>query len=355
MARVSVLTKAERRVRVLVADSTRMGAQLLFDTLSRESRIDVVCTAAGYSEASSALTSLSLDVALISADLDGDPEKGLRLCREHGRAIPRVRFVVLLESSKDDLVVAAFRAGAKGVFFRADSVRPLAKCICDVHQGQIWAGSRELGFLLAAFTEPSGSRVPNYAAMAQLSRRESEVVRCIAEGLTNRQIAERLALSEHTIKNYIFRIFEKVGISSRVELIVYALGHFSESKTLKQSESDGFLQDDAAWAEWCHEAVQRGPGVLQYILGEMYRAGTGVPRDKISAYVWFSLAEMECCNVRKLSHVAKRNLEMEMNGEQVAEAERRIAANAEPRKRLSDVSSVTTASEVASLPGSSAI
>ena len=350
MTRVTVSSRSDRRVRVLVGDSTRMGAQLLADALSRDSRIHVVCTAVGYSEALSALISQSLDVALISAELDGDPGKGLRLCREHSQSATPTRFVVLLESSKDDLVVAAFRAGAKGVFFRAESVRPLAKCIYGVHQGQIWASSRELEFLLAAFAEPSGLRVPNYGAMAQLSQRESEVVCCIAEGLTNRHIAERLKLSEHTIKNYIFRIFEKIGISSRVELIVYALGHFPGSKTQKQSEKGGLPEDDAAWAEWCHETIERGSGVMQFRLGEMYRAGRGVPRDQISAYVWFSLAEMECCKIRKQSRAAKQKLELEMNDEQVAEAERRIAAAiAGAGKRLGSASSVRTA-DSASLP-----
>jgi two-component system nitrate/nitrite response regulator NarL len=348
MDRATVSGKSDKRIRVLVADSTRMGAQLLSEVLRRDCRIHVVCTTVGYSEALSALSSQCLDIALISAELDGDVEKGLRLCREEIRSAPRVRVVVLLESSRDDVVVAAFRAGAKGVFFRADSVRPLAKCIHSVHEGQVWAGSRELEFLLSTLTE-SGSRVPNYGAMANLSQRESQVVRCIADGLTNRQIAERLKLSEHTIKNYIFRIFEKVGMSSRVELIVYALGQFASGVT--QEEKNGLLKDGAVSAKWCLEAVRRGSAVMQYRLGEMYRAGLGVPQDNVSAYVWFTLAEVECCKVRKQSHTAKSSLRLEMNGEQIAEAEQRIAAIAEkPRKSVGTGSPVTAAGDDTSLP-----
>jgi len=325
MARISVSAKSVRRVRVLVADSTRMGAQLLSDVLRRDSKIEVVCTAVGYSEALSAFTSQNVDVALISGELDGDAQKGLSLCREQSKSLSRVRVVVLLESSEEDLVVETFRAGAKGVFFRAASARPLARCIHSVYNGQIWAGSRELGFLLGAFSESSAFRMLNPAALALLSQREHQVVRCVAEGLSNRQIADRLKLSEHTIKNYIFRIFEKLGMSSRVELIVYAMREFSSSENGDRNERKNLVCDHAALARWYRGAIEDSTGVMQYRLADMYRTGLGVPHDRVSAYVWFTLAEVECCKVRKQSLAAKRDLVSEMTREQIEEAERRAA------------------------------
>jgi DNA-binding NarL/FixJ family response regulator len=262
---------------------------------------------------------------LISGQLDGDQQKGLSLCREQNKSSPQVRVVVLLESSKEDLVVETFRAGAKGVFFRAASARPLAKCIHSVYNGQIWAGSRELGFLLGAFSESSAFRMLNPAALALLSQREHQVVRCVAEGLSNRQIADRLKLSEHTIKNYIFRIFEKLGMSSRVELIVYAMKKFSLSENDNCNGRKNLDCDHAALARWYRGSIEDAPGVMQYRLADMYRTGLGVPHDRVSAYVWFALAEVECYKVRKQSLAAKRDLVLEMTSEQIEEAERRAA------------------------------
>jgi DNA-binding NarL/FixJ family response regulator len=92
-----------------------------------------------------------------------------------------------------------------------------------VHKGQVWASSEELHYLLEAVTEPMPMRFATVAGKPLLSARELDVVRCVAEGLSNREIAQRLTLREHTVKNYLFRIFDKLGVSSRVEVVLYAL------------------------------------------------------------------------------------------------------------------------------------
>ena len=129
---------------------------------------------------------------------------------------------MLLDSSERSQVVEAFRTGARGVFCRSESLKSLAKCIYCVSQGQVWANSRELRFLLEALGEALPLKVIDTRGAALLSRREQEVVRCVAEGLSNREIAQRLGLTEHTVKNYLFRIFDKLGVSKRVEVVLYA-------------------------------------------------------------------------------------------------------------------------------------
>jgi DNA-binding NarL/FixJ family response regulator len=118
-------------------------------------------------------------------------------------------------------VVEAFRCGAQGVFSRTESSKTLAKCINSVHQGQVWASSAELCYLIEAFRESAPVRLMDARLEAILSKREQDVVRCVAEGLSNREIASRLKLTEHTVKNYLFRIFDKLGVSSRVEVVLY--------------------------------------------------------------------------------------------------------------------------------------
>ncbi|HEY6293433.1 MAG TPA: response regulator transcription factor, partial [Terriglobia bacterium] len=109
-------------------------------------------------------------------------------------------------------------------------------CIACVHEGQIWASAEELGFVLEALREPQPLRVANHAGAPLLTKREMAVVRCVAEGLTNREVAAQLGLSEHTVKNYMFRIFDKLGVSSRVELVLYVA---SQTRSSASSDSVG--------------------------------------------------------------------------------------------------------------------
>jgi DNA-binding NarL/FixJ family response regulator len=133
------------------------------------------------------------------------------------------RLILLLEDCEHDLVIDAFRSGARGVFSRAESSERLSKCIYTVHKGQIWASTREMDHILEELMATRPRRIVDAHGSSLLSKREEEVVALVADGLTNRQISEQLKLSEHTVKNYLFKVFEKLGISTRVELVLYAL------------------------------------------------------------------------------------------------------------------------------------
>jgi len=130
---------------------------------------------------------------------------------------------MLFDSSDRDLVVNAFRGGAHGVFCRDEPFETLCKCIYSVYQGQIWATSKELCYALDALAETAPLRMVNARGATLLTKRQEDVVRLVAEGLTNREVSRQLNLSEHTVRNYLFHAYEKLGISSRVELVLYAL------------------------------------------------------------------------------------------------------------------------------------
>jgi DNA-binding NarL/FixJ family response regulator len=99
----------------------------------------------------------------------------------------------------------------------------LCKCIQAVHKGQIWANSSHLNVLLAMLVQTPPARVVNAKGLNLLAEREGQVVNLVADGLTNREIASRLGLSEHTVSNYLFRIYNKLGVSNRVELVLYVM------------------------------------------------------------------------------------------------------------------------------------
>jgi DNA-binding NarL/FixJ family response regulator len=199
-----------------------MSCQLLVDALLRSKRFEAVA-AATQGEVIEALGRTRFDVVLISTNFSQDALEGLLFVREIRTLDPEVNIVVLLDAMERSLVVEAFRCGARGVFCRSDSFQTLCKCILCVHEGQVWASSTELQFVLEALVEPLPIETRGLPNSRPLSKREEEIAHMVAEGFSNRQISERLVLSEHTIKNYLFRVFEKLGVSTRVELTLYAL------------------------------------------------------------------------------------------------------------------------------------
>jgi DNA-binding NarL/FixJ family response regulator len=212
------------RVRVLAVDNTAMSTQLLVDALSRNAQFHVIEAPSNEAEIVPLVKAENPDVALLSAKLGAGGKAAFDLVRNLRAEQPALRVVMLLDHSDPAAVVEAFRAGAHGIFCRTQPLRLLAKCIECVNAGQVWANSSELHFLLEALAKPALASF-RHLGSSPLSARESDVVRCVAEGLTNRDIARRLKLTEHTVKNYLFRIFDKLGVSSRVEVVLYALGN----------------------------------------------------------------------------------------------------------------------------------
>ena len=211
-------------VRVLVADTTTMGSQLILEALRRDDRLQVVGVLTAPDDPAALPSDLNPHVAVVGVGADGSARRGFALLRQGLARYPGVRPVFLLDCATPELVVEAFRAGARGVVCRDDSLDVLRNCVCAVHAGQIWADSAQLGFVLDVFSRRwVPQTIVDSKGRSLLSRRELDVVRCVSEGMTNREIAARLSLSEHTVKNYVFRIFDKLGISSRAELILYAI------------------------------------------------------------------------------------------------------------------------------------
>ncbi len=218
---VTPMPQLEERIRVLAADSTRMSSQLLAQALAQNTQFHVTGIDPKPTSILAAVADKKPNVVLMSSVLE-ESTTGFDLIRQICAARPETRVVMLMDTSKRSAVVEAFRSGAHGVFSRTESPKLLAKCICSVHQGQVWANSTELRFLLEALCESEPASAIEAGKEAILSRREQDVVRCVAEGLSNREIASRLGLTEHTVKNYLFRIFDKLGVSSRVEVVLYA-------------------------------------------------------------------------------------------------------------------------------------
>ena len=211
------------RIRILWADSDGLRSQMLADGLRRRRDFTVHGCAMDSDVIDKTFPRQEIDVAVICSDRRG-PESCLAAVRRIHLIHPNIATVLLAEALTENLVVNAFRSGARGVFCHSEAdFRELCKCIRRVHEGQIWANSQQVRCLLNVLTQVPSLRVLNASGDHLLTAREEQVVALVADGLSNRQIAAELRLSEHTIKKYLFRIFDKVGISTRVELVLYAV------------------------------------------------------------------------------------------------------------------------------------
>ena len=226
------MTEKRGAISVLVASPNVLTRDLFMQALNRHQHFQVVAGANTGKEVLEALQSAHVDIALISATLADGPLTGLGVLRQIRECSPKVKSVILFFSYEGPLVVDAFRAGARGVFCLSQAnFKALCRCVEQVHAGQIWANSSELVELVEAFSQLAPMRVVNADGMRLLTNREEEIVRLVAEGLQNREIAEELKLSEHTIRNYLFHAFDKLGVSSRVELVMYAVSSAKSVRT----------------------------------------------------------------------------------------------------------------------------
>jgi DNA-binding NarL/FixJ family response regulator len=201
-----------------------MEGELLCAALKkRRKHFDVVATAFSSKELLKQVAEHQPDVALISAQLQDGPTAGLKALRELHASKSGTRPVVLLDSPDLEKVVAAFSAGARGVVCTTSSLRVLCKCLCCVHAGQVWADSNQLQWVVQALGEREPVRIVSATGAPLLTKREEQIVRMVTEGLPSSEISKSLRLSAHTVKNHLFRIYEKLGVSNRVELVLYAL------------------------------------------------------------------------------------------------------------------------------------
>jgi len=293
---VNVQTKPAqpaRAVRVLVADSSRIHTQLLSEALQRDPELDVVTWNADPRGLLAAALAGDVNVFAVSSALDGHPARGLETLRELRAARPSIRAVVLLDSRKPEAILDAFRAGARGVFNRDSSIEMFCKCIRSVHQGQIWADSADVALVIEALASAPRMRLPAADGLNLLSKRECEVVQSLVQGLTNREIAERMGLSPHTVKNYLFRVFDKLGVSNRTELLFMTLSQGGSAEEAAAPDPGATAPDgipsEASLAALLN-AAEAGAPQAQLSLSQAYWARRTEPADLVRAYMWHLVA-----------------------------------------------------------------
>lgn len=217
-------TAPAERTSVLISEASKMYCDLLHMAfLAVPDRFEVVASASNTTEIVALIQAHKPKVAIVSDNLEEGPLSGLRILPEIRRANSETRILVAMSTMDRELVIEAFRFGADGVFCRKSPFDMLCKSVDALAQGQIWANATELRYVLDEFTRAPKQRKVDPTVENRMTKRETDVVRLAVEGLSNREIARELGLTEHTVKNYLFRVFDKLGVSNRVELVLSCL------------------------------------------------------------------------------------------------------------------------------------
>jgi DNA-binding NarL/FixJ family response regulator len=198
----------EKRLRLIIADDHSLFRQGLKELLLLQPEVEVVGEVEHFSELASMLTATPCDVLLLDLQMErwvgGNIERLSRV----------TRVVVLTASERKEDAMAALRMGAHAFVQKRYAVETLMEAIRSAAQGLVWLPPALHAELAAQFRSP---------ARSQLSNREADIIRCVAAGLRNAEVAERLSIGESTVKTHLNNIFQKLGIRDRVELALYAL------------------------------------------------------------------------------------------------------------------------------------
>lgn len=221
-------------VSIVIADPMAITSELLMAALSKRSEFSILGCAKSIEELIVMLSTRGPDIVLIRNTSQSGTFSPLIILSATYKVSPGTRSIVLSNDLGPDEVVSYFQAQARGML-PADitDFETLCKCIYSVHQGQIWASSKQLNYLIDSLSGPKPVQIVDAKGDMVLSVREQEVLNLLAEGRSNRAMAEVLNLSEHTIKNHLFHIFYKLGVSNRTEAILCAM----RQRTVPESRS----------------------------------------------------------------------------------------------------------------------
>jgi len=215
------MSKAKQAIRILVADDHAIFRDGLRKLLEGADDVQIVGEASNGVECTKMLGKLKPDILLLDLRM---PEKdGLGVLEEVNFDTTQTRVIVLTAAEDDRDVVRAMRLGARGVVLKQSASDLLLKSIRKVSEGDTWLDNRMTGAVIDALKKASESGQRREKPL--LSDREKEIVQLVAQGFRNREIGEKLFISEQTVKNHLHNIFDKLGVSDRLELALYAIHH----------------------------------------------------------------------------------------------------------------------------------
>ena len=282
--------EARTPIAVFLLDDHEIVRRGVRDLLEAEPDITVVGEAGTASSALARIPALKPDVAVLDVRLpDGD---GVSVCREIRSRMPEVACLMLTSFGDDEALFDAIMAGAAGYVLKQIRGTDLVGAVRTVASGQSMLDPRAASQLMARLRDQSAKRDP----LAGLSAQERKILELIGEGLTNRQIGERMFLAEKTVKNYVSALFAKLGMERRTQAAAYAVRVFGDQHEARESRRVGTLFPGPGAAPR-HPAIMYsdGPALKQLSRDECLRLMASVPVGRI-IYTRQALPAVELVN-----------------------------------------------------------
>jgi DNA-binding NarL/FixJ family response regulator len=214
-------------IKLMIVDNFPVVRAGLRTVLTGVSDIQIVGEAQDGAEAADRAVELQPDVVLTELRLPNSD--GLTLLRTLHTRAPQVKVVLFTASENKDDFIEAMKLGCCGIVPKDAAPSMIIKSIQKVHAGEIWLDSNTTAAVIRQFAAPVDPALAQVAAnakpreRAQLSQREREIIVLIAQGYKNKEIAEKMFITEQTVKNHLHNVFDKLGVSDRLELALYAI------------------------------------------------------------------------------------------------------------------------------------
>jgi len=226
-------------IRIILADSQaiyRVGMRKVF---ALEDDIRVVAQAETLANLYAALHRFPTDVvfiegALISGTVDAIPELV--------RRAPEAKIIVQVSESDESNTVELYRRGVRGVVPRSIAPDLLIKCVRKIADGETWIDNQSISWVIEAYRSQA-TTLTNPRTQPKLSKKELAIISCITRGMRNKEIAYQIGTTEQVIKNYLRKVYDKLGVSDRLELALYCLHHQLLKKYDQETEGQPTAAD----------------------------------------------------------------------------------------------------------------
>ena|SRR5438067_1681000 len=231
---------APGQIRIILADSQaiyRVGMKKVF---ALEDDIRVVAQAESLANLHTALQRYPTDVVLLEGQLITGTSDAIP---DLVRRAPDAKLIVQIVEADETNIVELYRRGVRGVVPRSISPDLLIKCVRKIAAGETWIDNQSISWVIEAYRSQAAT-LTNPRLQPKLSKKELAIISCITRGMRNKEIAYQIGTTEQVIKNYLRKVYDKLGVSDRLELALYCLHH----QLLKNyvQEADGILPPAAA-------------------------------------------------------------------------------------------------------------
>jgi two-component system, NarL family, nitrate/nitrite response regulator NarL len=213
-------------IRLLIADGHPVVREGIRSVVTAAPDIQLVAEAEDGSEAVDRTLEYDPDVVIMELKLP--KMDGLAVLRALQTRAPRSRVILFTASESKDDFIEAMKLGCSGILMKNASAGLILKSIQKVNAGEIWLDSNTTAAVIRQFASPNDFPAAQHSngktrERAQLSQREREIIVLIAQGYKNKEIAEKMFITEQTVKNHLHNVFDKLGVSDRLELALYAV------------------------------------------------------------------------------------------------------------------------------------